>query len=785
MVQGIESSWDPYQVLGLNRRASSQEIRKAYKQYAKEWHPDKNKNGNSEEKFVEINKAYELLNDPTRRKLYDQKGIIEDNINRSQPPNKFRFQLPINFLNSYFHLTSNAFCNLRGYENNILPLSSRQPYLVFVYSDWCQLCLRLLPIWQQLFEDLMPIGINLVTVHYDQEAELAYKLGAKRGELPHISFVIDSRISVFNSEDLTNAKIIEFIRNRFPRYLISSVDADNSEQFLNGWKDNKVRVVFVGKLQRVRLRYLTTAFKFKSYAKFGYIELNHVNTRTLTEELGVSSKLDSLLVFHEDPRRPAVRMSMTDLPYSTIKDVIEANKYLQLPRLTSQEVLDSLCPPESSSVRRRLCAILITDDLNEDEEAQQHLRKFSRQFKFSRDRMTFCYLFRKQQSEFLRTLTEGDETFPTKLRIVVVWRQDRRRTSFSWLAKPFVSGPDNWNSSIDYLSRSLINIVTNSETLPNETYIEELVDEFAQGFFERVSSRFLIASEVLKDNITKQELLAIGSVVGTVLFIVAIGYVMTYLVRIEEESIKRKNLGATKATTRNTNITELKLHELRSETYNGMVRLLKPGCRTVVLLLDNDSMDSLIPKFHKAVWPYRKNKSLLFGWMNVDRGLQWYGQLLNLAIKNIDEDDGLDVILDSNLVRSKNCVGTVIALNGHRRYFCIYHSRHPECLLENGRKRMQNMARRLTKSNNIESESSGAFMGFDSLTEDSDNSDVERGEHSVSAHDEEPLITEPLSSTNQSVSQLTLSGLSNWLDRLFEGSTQRYYINYWPEFGNH
>ena len=31
---------------------------------------------------------------------------------------------------------------------------------------------------------------------------------------------------------------------------------------------------------------------------------------------------------------------------------------------------------------------------------------------------------------------------------------------------------------------------------------------------------------------------------------------------------------------------------------------------------------------------------------------------------------------------------------------------------------------------------------------------------------------------------LALDGLSNWLDRLFEGTTQRYYINYWPDFGN-
>lgn len=75
--------------------------------------------------------------------------------------------------------------------------------------------------------------------------------------------------------------------------------------------------------------------------------------------------------------------------------------------------------------------------------------------------------------------------------------------------------------------------------------------------------------------------------------------------RLEEETIQRQNPGNTKSNSRSSTM-ELKLHELRSETYNGMVRLLKPGCRTIVLLLDNQSKMTLIPKFHKAVWPYRK-----------------------------------------------------------------------------------------------------------------------------------------------------------------------------------
>ena len=48
------------------------------------------------------------------------------------------------------------------------------------------------------------------------------------------------------------------------------------------------------------------------------------------------------------------------------------------------------------------------------------------------------------------------------------------------------------------------------------------------------------------------------------------------------------------------------LHELRAETYNGMVRMLKPGCRTIVVLVDNESKNKLLSDFHRIVWPYRK-----------------------------------------------------------------------------------------------------------------------------------------------------------------------------------
>ena len=75
----------PYDVLGIHRRATNQEIRKAYKGKVKQWHPDKNdQDPEAQSKFVEINEAYELLSDPDRRRGYDNHGITEDSPNFRQ-----------------------------------------------------------------------------------------------------------------------------------------------------------------------------------------------------------------------------------------------------------------------------------------------------------------------------------------------------------------------------------------------------------------------------------------------------------------------------------------------------------------------------------------------------------------------------------------------------------------------------------------------------------------------------------------------------------------------------
>nr|CAD7444027.1 unnamed protein product [Timema bartmani] len=648
-----------------------------------------------------------------RRKHYDNTGVTENEakFRNRRDYSQYRKFDPLddlfgpNFGGFKFHyqdrdvtLFHKLSVTTRGYENKLVPKSQRLPYLIMFYSDWCFACSQVEPVWRRILEELEPLGMGLATIHAENEQLLTRKIGVST--LPSLVMLIDGKPSIYKETIFSVQKIIEFVRSKFPYKLVQPISDENLDTFLDGWVDNRVRALIFEQREAVRLRYLLMAFYYRDRVAFGFVQLNSVAALRTQQRFKVPLDIETLLLFNENIKRPVASLSMSDMPIKTMQDIINSNKYLLLPRLSSQNTPFH-------------------------DEPRQALRQFAQESPYSADRVRFTYIFQERQAEFISALTSGEGSPPEPtLHVVIIWRRDSSHIKYEWLSHMWDTPETHeWNETREHLESTIQRLLHDSEALSYEAVVKvgclpcrskesnryryahwhggddsELIDEHAQGIVSRILTKLLVTADFLKDNVTRDQLLPVISVLATIIFIIVGGYVMTYLVRLEEENIQKqyKNGHATfeEPSTnaqspcyrmfKSNSSSQLRLHECRAETYNGMVRLLKPGCRTIILLVDADSRNKLIPNFHRSRSLFvnlflsllRRNKTLMFGHMSLERGLDWYKTLLTMSLP---EPRDLKI-------NPRNCIGTVLSLNGHRKYFCMYHAKHPECIKTKGSK---------------------------------------------------------------------------------------------------
>src|ERR1700745_38153 len=78
---------DYYEVLGVPRKASAKDIRSAFRKQARKYHPDLNPGDKSaEEKFKQLQEAYDVLSDAKKRQMYDQHGFYSESFNPGAVP---------------------------------------------------------------------------------------------------------------------------------------------------------------------------------------------------------------------------------------------------------------------------------------------------------------------------------------------------------------------------------------------------------------------------------------------------------------------------------------------------------------------------------------------------------------------------------------------------------------------------------------------------------------------------------------------------------------------------
>ena len=192
--------------------------------------------------------------------------------------------------------------------------------------------------FKKVIDSLETLGVTFATINAGHENHLVRKIGVH--SLPCIALILDEHSYVFKESVFSVQKVVDFVRQKLPYKLIPIVKDGTVHEFLTGWWDNRVRALIFEPRQQQRLRYLLTAYQFRYRVAFGFVQTGTGESKSIIERYKVHPNLDTLLIFNEDAVRPVASIGMTDIPTTTLNNIIGANQYLALPRLSSQEMLE-------------------------------------------------------------------------------------------------------------------------------------------------------------------------------------------------------------------------------------------------------------------------------------------------------------------------------------------------------------------------------------------------------------------------------------------------------------
>ncbi|XP_034028972.1 dnaJ homolog subfamily C member 16 [Thalassophryne amazonica] len=750
---------DPYKILGVTRTASQTEIKKVYKRLAKEWHPDKNKSPGAEDMFIKITKSYEILSNEDKRANYDRYGQTDDTQpygsgRYGHPHNSFYFDetffnFPFNSKNSRDFADSKYTLQFNQYVNDVVPESYKRPYLIKITSDWCFSCIHIEPVWKEVVQEMETLGVGIGVVDVGYERRLANHLGAHR--TPSILGVINGKVTFFHYA-VAKEHLRQFVEELLPQRLVERVTDKNGMQFLNSWQElNKPHVLLFDQLPVVPLIYKLAAFAYKDYLQFGYVDQGLSETASLQKLFNINTYAPTMLVFKENTDKPADIIQAKGMKKQIIDEFISNNKFLLVPRLVNQKLFDELCPVKQFHRRRKYCVLLITGDEESFSFGNQEFLSFASAN--TREVVRFAYVYQKLQQPLCDTLMQNKDGVQSPPQVVIL---ERRNAAGKALFKPVSA----WNGSDEdkrHLLEELERLQKDPSILSQDTVLPELNNEFASMFIIRwIYASYDYLSDVIDDILHNnwREMMPLLSLIFSALFILfGTVVIQAFSDSSEDKQTKPKAKDGTKvengspgsASSRPPKKNFVEVTELTDITYISNLVKLRPGHMNIVLVLTDASKNILLSKFAKEVYSFTGSLTLHFSFLNIDKHSEWMGTLLEYAQDamhiDADEDDRGDHKVDYT--------GYVLALNGHKKYLCLFKP---------------------------------VYTGEDL---DSKSSEDEGGTSGVrprsSSRDDHPPRK---SNRSRNISTLQihhkLDRLGLWMERLMEGTLPRYYIPAWP-----
>ncbi|ESN95091.1 hypothetical protein HELRODRAFT_193633 [Helobdella robusta] len=499
---------DLYGILGVDRSASARDIKQAYKQLAKEWHPDKNKSPDANEKFMKINEAYETLSDEDKREEYDKFGTTSSNAQERHHRNPFggggfegfTFHFgqggPFHFNfqdNGNSDLYSKYKINSWMYESVILPESTHKPFFIYAYTDFCFKCMEVAQVWQQFVLDLEKLGLGIGTMNANSNPSLSRQLMLR--SVPSITVVI-------------NRKLIKFNKN-------FELTADSLTSFLLDQSDSKVKVVMLDNRKQMCLRFVVATFAYKEFISSAYLNIDNIPRDHAVQSFLRKHKIvrgqENMLIFKEgEELEPVNQFTMSEISHKMMKEMIESNKFPLVPRIKNKQTFDHVCPVTNL---KKYCILLLLKDSSDYENFATSFQQYSiknlqpkvASSSSSGVAINFGYLYADVQSQLVSIVSNGEGPEDNDRRkILAMHRRANKDTRYTilpagWKRDVPVNNNNNNNNNggsveddggieaLDSFVERLLSPVASSSSLWKWTWKQQIdvADESSEGIIMR------------------------------------------------------------------------------------------------------------------------------------------------------------------------------------------------------------------------------------------------------------------------------------------------------------
>lgn len=768
------SEHDPYRILGVGRGASQAEVKKAYKNLAKEWHPDKNKDPKAEDMFIKVSKSYEILSNEERRSNFDRYGQMDENqpFGQSQHQGFRGFHNSFYFDESFFHFPrSRDFADSKyllhhaQFNSDVLPDSYKRPYLIKVTSEWCFACIHIEPVWKETVLELEPLGVGIGIVDLGYERRLAHQLGAHRA--PSIIGLVNGRVTFFH-QAVVRELLRQFIEDLLPQKLVEKVTDNNYLAFLDSWRvENKPSVLLFDQVPIVPLLYKLTAFAFRDYVRFGFVDQGDAHNTRLLRQFNINTYAPTMLLFKEDTEHPVDIIQARGMKRQIMDEFVSNNKFLQVPRLVNQQLFDELCPVKQFHRRRKYCVLLIT---GEDQAFLPGNKAFLDFASVNRkDVLRFAYVYQRQQQPLCQALLPHQAALSPQVVIL------ERRSHAGKVMYRSVSGGWNGSEEDKYRLHEQLELLQKDPTyLSSDATLPELNNEMAPIFIiQWMNAAYDYIVQIYDDLLYSnwREMMPILSLIFSALFIL-FGTVIIQAFSEPGESQPRKPKPKEQPQTEEDASSRagtssrppkkdfVEVTELTDITYISNLVKLRPGHINVVLVLTNASKNALLRKFAKEVFSFSGTQTLHFSFLNGDKHRHWMPSLLRATSDAMPSEGQSD-----EEEESPDYAGHVLALNGHRKYFCLF--------------------RPVFTGDDPNDSSSDASFSTDSRRKSRSRS--RSSSHSRSRSHSREDGTGPKRGSSRATSievHHKLDRLGLWMERLMEGTLPRLQVPAWPSLGD-